>query len=103
MKIKQGFSMHLQPHATEEDLYELKLFSHLWLGESAVTCDMIYGVLVEIDSEWADTIPHDQFSVLAMEIASQLVTAGRDVEEAKAFRENIATEIQKIAKAMLGK
>lgn len=103
MRIKQGFSMHLQPHSTDDDVYELKLFSHLWLGESVATCDLIYAVMVEIDGTWADSIPHDQFSVLALEIASQLVTAGRDVEEAKSFRENIATEIEKIAKAMLGK
>ena len=103
MKINPGFSMHLQPHATDDDVYELKLFSHLWLGQSAVTCDMIYSMLVEIDGEWADNIPHDQFAVLALEVASQLITAGRDVEEAKTFRKDIANEIQKIAEAMLGK
>lgn len=101
MKISQGFSMHLQPNPGNEDLYELKLFSHLWLGEAVITCDMIYAVMVEIDSEWADAIPHDQFAVLAMEIASQLMTAARPEDEVKPFRENIATEVKKIATALL--
>lgn len=103
MKIKQGFSMHLQPHATEDNLYELKLFSHLWLGDSAVTCDLVYAVAIELDGEWADNIPHDQFAVLSLELASQLMTATRSAEEVEPFREDIAREVKKIAKAMLGK
>lgn len=102
MEIRQGFSMTFNPVDGERSLYDLKLFAHLSIGGKVTTRDMIRGAYIELDSEWVEQLPADQFAVLAVEVASQLVTVGYPPETVGSFREDIAQAIEAIGKQWLG-
>jgi hypothetical protein len=102
MDIKQGFSMSFKPVDGESELYDLKLYTHLSINEKVVTRDLIFGMFVELDNEWAQKIPADQFAVLATEVASQVVTAQYPADQTEQFRKDIAQAIKKIVNPLLG-
>jgi hypothetical protein len=102
MEIRQGFSMTFNPVDGERGVWDLKLFTHLSIGGKVSTRDMLRGAYIELDPEWAEQLPADQFAVLAVEIASQLVTVGYPPETVGTFRDDIAQAIEAIGKQWLG-
>lgn len=94
--------MTFHPVDGEPQLFDLKLFTHLSIGGKVSTRDMIRGAYIELDSEWVENLPADQFAVLAVEIASQMVTVGYPPETVGTFREDIARAIEAIGKQWLG-
>lgn len=101
MKIRQGFSMTFKPVDGEQELYDLKVYTHLAINDKVTTRDLLFGMFVELDTDWADAIPADQFAVLASEIASQMITAQYPEEQTEQFRKDIAQAINSIVKPSL--
>lgn len=98
MDIHQGFSMTFTRVAGDDGIYDMKLFSRLSIGGKVNTRDLIFGTLVTLDSQWADGIPADQFAVLALELASRLLTHGYAVEATETFRKDIARKVEAVLK-----
>jgi len=96
MEIRQGFTMSFMPVEASTSLYDLRLYTHLYINEKVTTRDLLFGVVVDLDEKWVASIPADQFAVLAMEIGSRMMTAQYPRDTVGTFREDIAQAVEAI-------
>lgn len=101
MQFKQGFSMTFKPVHGEDELYQLKVYSMLSINEQVTTRDLMFTAFVELDTDWANKIPPDQFAVLAAEVASQMITAQYPKDQTEQFRKDIARAVDSIVKPLV--
>lgn len=101
IKFQQGFSMSFLPTGEVDGRYNVKLYSHLSIGGSATTRDLILGCFLDLDPDWAEKIPPDQFAVLAAEAASRLITSTYPPEAVGTFREDVARAVEEAVKPTL--
>lgn len=101
MNMQQGFSMTFKPVDNELGLYNLRCYSHLSINEKLITRDVILAMHVELDPDWIEKIPVDQFAVLALEVASQVFSTQNTPAMVEAFKKDIAQAVGEIVIPLL--
>lgn len=86
--------MHFFPATSPDFDYILMMYSDEWEDGTCVRSSGLQREMLDIDIEWLQKIPVDQFATLVLEIASQvLVTSGTEEDVAR-LKESVAREVQ---------